>query len=167
MRRYKKVYAIGLKSCKENRTTLFEIHPLRPFVLQSARFTQVPHFHFPCHLHISASPVQLWTQRCGNRPHASRDEMLYFSFSTSHVKSVIGPVIGCPTPPPQPDTQAPQVDGRTHPPTTPLQGVPLFSSATQWHRRLRITLQLHESIASKNNFMCVTAQLIIFPARLQ
>ncbi len=143
---------------------IVEIHPSGLLFLKSGRFTQVPYFHFSCHLHTSASPAQLWTQWCGNRPHASEDEMIFFLFSTPCVQTTIGPATGCPTPLP---SLTPRLGGWAHtPPVTPLQGallIPVVSCSSTGDCRL----YYGSKKVSKNNCLCVIARLKMLPTWLQ
>ncbi len=125
---------------------IVEIHPSGLLLLKLGRFTQVPYFHCSCHLHTSASPAQLWTQWCGNRPHASRDEMMFFLYSTPRVQTTIGPATGRPTPLPSLTPRLLRWMGAHTSSDSPSGSTTHSSSEPQRHGRLRITLRFQESL---------------------
>lgn len=123
---------------------IVEIHPSSLLFLKPRRFTQVPYFHFSCHFHSSASPAQLWTQWCGNRPHASGEEMIFFLFSTPRVQTKIERATGRPTPLPSLTPRLLRWMGTHTSDDSPSGGT--AHSSSEAHGRLHIILQLQESL---------------------
>lgn len=135
---------------KKHETGLYnrivEIQPSGLLFLKPRRFTQVPYFHFSCHFHSSASPAQLWTQWCGNRPHASGEDVIFFLFSTPRVQTKIERATGRPTPIPSLTPRLLRWMGAHTSDDSPSGGTAHSKREAQWHGRLHVILQLQESL---------------------